>query len=276
MTPTLALALHLLLIGTGLVAAMMFLIWLIHLVIRNAGIVDAGWALGLIVLAGLAAVFSPESAASTRVWGLMGMVTLWGIRLAIHIVMRMEAGPEDPRYTQIRREWKTSIPLKFLGFFELQALLDVVLSLPFFAVALDPSPRISPLCYVGGAIWACAVLGETVADAQLAHFKRQPANRGKVCRMGLWNYSRHPNYFFEWLVWVAWALYALPSPGGYVGLIGPVLMFYFLFRVTGIPATEAQALRSRGDAYREYQETTNAFVPWFHKKSQDELRRMTL
>jgi len=108
-----------------------------------------------------------------------------------------------------------------------------------------------------------------VADAQLAKFKRIAANRGKVCRVGLWNYSRHPNYFFEWLVWVAWALFALPSPAGYVGLIGPVLMFYFLFRVTGIPATEAQALRSRGEEYRRYQETTSAFVPWFHKKVDD-------
>jgi steroid 5-alpha reductase family enzyme len=276
MTPTLTLALHLILIGTGLVAAMMFLVWLIHLAIRNAGIVDAGWCLGLILLAGLAAVFAPASAAPQRIWALVAMVTLWGMRLAIHIVMRMEAGPEDARYTQLRQEWKTQIPLKFLGFFELQALLDVVLSLPFFAVALDPSPRLSPLCYVGIAIWACAVLGETVADAQLAAFKRKTANRGQVCRVGLWNYSRHPNYFFEWLVWVAWALFALPSPAGYVGLIGPILMFYFLFRVTGIPATEAQALRSRGEAYRQYQETTSAFVPWPHKKSQDELRRMPL
>jgi steroid 5-alpha reductase family enzyme len=276
MTPTLALALHLLLIGTGLVAAMMFLLWLVHLVTRNAGIVDVGWVLGLILMAGVAVVHSPITAAGLHTWGLTCMVTLWGVRLGLHILIRMESGPEDARYTEMRRTWKTLIPLKFLAFFEFQALLDVVLSLPFFAIALDPSPNVSPLCYVAIAIWFCAVIGETVADVQLARFKRQPANRGKVCKVGLWNHSRHPNYFFEWMVWVAWALFALPSPGGYVGLIGPVLMFYFLFRVTGIPATEAQSLHSRGDAYREYQETTSVFVPWFHKKSQDELRRMPL
>jgi steroid 5-alpha reductase family enzyme len=276
MTPTLALAIHLLLIGMGLVATMMFLLWLIHLVTRNAGIVDVGWVLGLILMAGVAVVHSPITAAGIHTWGLTCMVTLWGVRLGLHILIRMESGPEDARYTEMRRKWNTLIPLKFLAFFEFQALLDVVLSLPFFAVALDPSPNVSPLCYVAIAVWFCAVIGETVADVQLVRFKRIPANRGKVCQVGLWNYSRHPNYFFEWLVWVAWALFALPSPGGYVGLIGPALMFYFLFRVTGIPATEAQSLRSRGDAYREYQETTSAFVPWFHKKSQDELRRMPL
>jgi steroid 5-alpha reductase family enzyme len=273
MTPTLALALHLILIGTGLVAALMFLLWLISLATRNAGIVDVGWTLGLILLAGVAVVHSPITAAGIHTWGLLSMVTFWGVRLGLHILIRMEAGPEDPRYTKMRREWKTLIPLKFLAFFELQALLDVVLSLGFFAVALDRSPNASRLCYVGFAIWCCGVLGETVADVQLARFKRKVANKGKVCQVGLWNYSRHPNYFFEWLVWVAFALFALPSPGGYVGLIGPALMLYFLFRVTGIPATEEQALRSRGEAYRQYQETTSAFVPWFHKKSQEQLQR---
>ena len=266
MTPTLAHALHLLLIGGGLVAAMMFFLWLIHLAIRNAGIVDAGWSLGLIVMAGVAVVNASPTASTGRTVGLLGMVTLWAMRLALHIVIRMESGPEDARYAQLRSEWKTLIPLKFLGFFELQALLDVLLSLPFFAVALDPSPKVYPLCYAGIAVWFVAVLGETTADTQLARFKRKAENKGKVCRVGLWNYSRHPNYFFEWLIWVAWALFALPSPFGYVGLIGPALMFYFLFRVTGIPATEAQALRSRGDAYREYQQTTSAFVPMPHKK----------
>ncbi|MGB6198688.1 MAG: DUF1295 domain-containing protein, partial [Candidatus Acidiferrales bacterium] len=221
MTPALALALHLLLIGAGLVAALMFVLWLIHLAIRNAGIVDVGWSLGLIVLVGVAALHAPHGAAPLRTWALIAMVTIWGLRLAIHILIRMTSGPEDARYTQIRSEWKTQIPLKFLAFFEFQALLDVVLALPFFAVALDPSPHISPLCYAGIAIWLCAVIGESTADAQLAVFKRNPANRGKVCQAGLWNYSRHPNYFFEWLVWVAWAVFALGSPAGYVGLIGP-------------------------------------------------------
>jgi steroid 5-alpha reductase family enzyme len=110
-----------------------------------------------------------------------------------------------------------------------------------------------------------AVGGEALADFQLHRFKADPANRGKTCRAGLWNYSRHPNYFFEWLVWCAYALYACASPGGWAGLACPLLMFYFLFRVTGIPLTEAQAVKTKGEDYLDYQRTTSVFVPWFHK-----------
>jgi steroid 5-alpha reductase family enzyme len=119
--------------------------------------------------------------------------------------------------------------------------------------------------YVGIGFWLVAVIGESIVDAQLAAFRREPANRGHVCERGLWNYSRHPNYFFEWLVWVAWAIYAAASPFGWLALICPLVMLFFLFRVTGIPATEAQALRSRGQEYARYQRTTSAFVPWFKK-----------
>ena len=116
-------------------------------------------------------------------------------------------------------------------------------------------------------LWAVALTGEAVADRQLARFKARPSSRGRTCREGLWRYSRHPNYFFEWLVWVAYALFALASPYGALALICPVVMLYLLFRVTGIPATEAQALRSKGDDYRRYQATTSVFVPWFPRSA---------
>ena len=108
--------------------------------------------------------------------------------------------------------------------------------------------------------------GEAAADAQLNKFKSDPSNKGRTCQVGLWRYSRHPNYFFEWLIWVAFALFALASPGGCWGLLSPALILYFVLRVTGIPATEAQAIRTRGEEYRRYQQTTSAFVPWFPKK----------
>jgi len=114
-------------------------------------------------------------------------------------------------------------------------------------------------------LWLIAISGEALADAQLAAFKRHAANRGRVCDAGLWRYSRHPNYFFEWLIWMAYAVFAFPSPYGYLALIIPAVMLFFLFKVTGIPATEEQSLRSRGDKYREYQRTTSRFVPWFPK-----------
>ena len=115
-------------------------------------------------------------------------------------------------------------------------------------------------------MWVLAVAGESLADWQLAQFKRNPASRGRTCRAGLWRYSRHPNYFFEWLVWVAFALFAVSSPLGFLALACPAAMLYLLLQVTGIPATEAQAVLSRGDDYRNYQATTSMFVPWFPRQ----------
>jgi steroid 5-alpha reductase family enzyme len=129
--------------------------------------------------------------------------------------------------------------------------------------ALNPQPQLAVFEYAGTALWLVAWIGEFLADSQLQSFKSNPANRGTTCRVGLWRYSRHPNYFFEWLIWVAFAVFAMGSPFGYVAVFAPLLMLFFLFRVTGIPATEAQALRSKGDDYRRYQQTTSAFVPWF-------------
>ena len=253
-------------IGAGALLLIMFAMWLISLRISNAGIVDVGWALGLVLLALWYAWEGPGF--SARRWILAGMVAFWGLRLAVHLLQRISREPEDGRYQQLRRDWHgKNVNLRFLFFFEAQALLDILLSLPMLVAALNPAAHINELEYLGMVLWLCAVIGESIADAQLAAFKRNVENRGKVCRNGLWNYSRHPNYFFEWFVWVAWALYALASPWGWLAIGCPGLMFYFLFRVTGIPATEAQALRSRGKEYARYQQTTSAFVPWFRKSS---------
>lgn len=145
----------------------------------------------------------------------------------------------------------------------MQGLLDVLLSLPFLVLAFDSTSSWRATEILGLVVWAVALLGEGVADRQLKAFKRDPAHRGQVCQVGLWNYSRHPNYFFEWLIWVAYALMAWGAPYGPVGLLSPLLMLFFLYKVTGIPATEAQAIRTKGDAYRQYQATTSPFIPWF-------------
>lgn len=259
-------AFHLALPGATLVLSMMFLLWLVHLRIGNASIVDPGWAFGLPLLAVTYALLGPGY--SWRRWLIAGMAVIWGVRLGAYLLLRIVGKPEEGRYQELRRQWKSHLALKFLVFFEFQALLDLLLSLPFLLATLNPEPALSPLEYAGFAIWLVALAGEVFADAQLAAFKHDPASRGQVCQSGLWNYSRHPNYFFEWLIWVAWALYALASPYGWTALLCPLLMFYFLFRVTGIPATEAQAIRSKGEAYRHYQQTTSAFVPWFKKSTQ--------
>ena len=253
-------------VGAAALVLMMCVTWLISMRINNAGIVDVSWALGLVVLAAWYASIGPGFPA--RKWTLAAMVALWGLRLATHLVWRVAREPEDGRYQQMRRDWRgTNVNFRFFFFFEAQALLDILLSVPILIAVMNPAPELNLLEYVGIALWLLAVIGESIADAQLAAFKRNPANRGHVCQRGLWKYSRHPNYFFEWFVWVAWAVYALASPFGWLALICPMLMLVFLFRVTGIPATEAQALRSRGQEYARYQQTTNAFIPWFKKSS---------
>ena len=120
-----------------------------------------------------------------------------------------------------------------------------------------------PFSLGGAALFVLSVIGESIADAQLRRFRADPANRGKVLQSGLWRSSRHPNYFFEWLVWVAWLVIALASPYGWIAGYCPLLMLWFLYKVTGIPATEEQSLKSKGEAYREYQRTTSAFIPWW-------------
>jgi len=152
-------------------------------------------------------------------------------------------------------------------FFQMQAVSVVLLAVPFLFVAINPAPTLHPLEIAGALLWAIAIGGETLADAQLAAFKREPANKGRVCTVGLWGYSRHPNYFFEWLVWVSYLVIACASPWGWIGVISPAIILYLLLRVTGIPLTEEQSVRSKGDAYRAYQRTVSAFVPWFPKKS---------
>jgi len=258
---------ELLAIGGAAVGVVMFVLWLVQLRTGNAAIVDVGWAGGLAGLAVLYAALADGLPARRALVAVMGGV--WGLRLAWHLLTtRIIGQPEEGRYQHLRQVWQRGLNLKFLLFFEFQALLDVLLSAPFLLAAIDPRPRLSWLEIAAAGLWLVALAGERAADRQLERFKRDPANRGRVCAVGLWRYSRHPNYFFEWLIWVSFALLALGSPLGWIGLASPALILYFLLRVTGIPATEAQALRSKGDAYRRYQETTSAFVPWFPKSVQ--------
>lgn len=253
-------------IGAAGVCGLMFILWLIHFPMKNAAIVDGGWAGGLALLAILYAAFGPGYGPRRLMIGAMGGV--WGLRLSLYLLTtRVFGHEEEGRYVALREKWKTGIPLKFLIFFEAQAVLCVLLSVPFLMAVLNPEPRLSVIEESAAALWLIALAGESKADRDLHRFKSNPANKGKTCREGLWKYSRHPNYFFEWLIWIAYALFALASPGGWWGLTAPAMMLYFLFRVTGIPATERQALRTKGDDYRDYQRTTSAFVPWFPRKA---------
>lgn len=232
----------------------------------NYGIVDVAWSYAF----GALATF--YAAAGTG-WGvrralLATLVAIWSLRLGTHLFVRVASHhpDEDSRYVQLRRDWAAVFHPKMFGFFQLQAVSVVALGAGFLGVVQNPTPHFHALEIAGAVLWLLALTGESVADAQLAAFKREPAHRGAVCDIGLWRYSRHPNYFFEWLIWVAFGIFALASPWGWLGIVGPAGILFLLLRVTGIPLAEAQSLRSRGDAYRRYQARTSAFVPWFPRR----------
>jgi steroid 5-alpha reductase family enzyme len=230
--------------------------------IGNFGIVDIAWAAGFAPVAALYGLFGGGGTARRAL--ITAMAILWSARLGWHLGRRVigHHPVEDARYVQLRRDWAGNLNARMFGFFQCQGLLLVLLSTPFFLAAHDRRPGVGPVEIAGAVLWLVSLAGEATADAQLAAFKRDPSNRGKVCDTGLWGLSRHPNYFFEWLVWVAFALVALPSPWGWTALGCPVLMFLLLTKLTGIAYTEAQLLRSKGEPYRAYQRRTSAFVPW--------------
>jgi len=251
------------LLGYALLFLMMTLLWRLSLRLSNAAVVDVGWGAGFLLFAAVSWRFSDGALLRKSLLG--GMIMLWSGRLALHLLRDRILGgaQEDERYQEIRRRWKTRLNMKFFLFFQLQAFLIALLSVPFLIVMGNPDPRLSFGEWAGIILWLAALLGEAAADRQLARFKRNPANKGMVCQTGLWRTSRHPNYFFEWLVWLAYFVFALPTPYGWLALSGPAIMFVILTQMTGIPLTEEHAVRSRGEAYKRYQETTSAFIPWF-------------
>jgi steroid 5-alpha reductase family enzyme len=234
--------------------------------IDNYGIVDIGWsyAFGAAALAFEAA--GPGWFVRRVLIG--SMVVLWSARLGTHLLIRIAAHHprEDGRYRQLRRDWQSEFRFKMAGFFQLQAASVVLLSIPFMAPAFNAARGLGPLEWTGAALWLVGIAGEAMSDAQLAAFKRDSSTAGKVCSAGLWGFSRHPNYFFEWLVWVGYFVFACGSPWGWLGIISPAIILGLLLRVTGIPTTEEQLLRSKGEAYRAYQRTTSAFIPWFPRR----------
>ncbi len=248
-----------------LVLGLMSILWLVYFFKRNAGIVDIGWAVGFI-LAVWAYFFIGDGALTKRL-AILIMVTLWGARLAWHFYTRFILCGEDPRYQDIRKSWGTeNSDFKFFMMFIFQGVLVVLLSLPFLIVSGDASPEWHAIEAIGILVWLIGLIGEIYADRQLMDFKQNALNQGNVCQEGLWHYSRHPNYFFEIVVWIGFFLFALGTPGGWLAIISPALMLCFLLKVSGIPLTEAEAIKTKGEKYAEYQKSTSSFIPWFPKK----------
>jgi steroid 5-alpha reductase family enzyme len=233
----------------------------------NYGIVDIVWsyAFGLVALlyAALAPGWAPRRVLVTA------LVTAWSVRLGTYLHRRvMSHHPEeDGRYRAMRARWSAHFPAKMFGFYQLQAVSVVLLATPFLLALSRPEPAFTFLDASALALFLLALAGETLADVQLAAFKKNPANKGRVCDVGLWALSRHPNYFFVFLTWLSFALFALPASWGWLGLIAPASILYLLLFVTGIPMTEEQALRTKGDAYRAYKRRVSPFIPWFPKQN---------
>ncbi len=245
-------------------SALMLALWLLQRRTRDAGVVDVGWAASLASAAIFISLTSPGDPLRRAL--LAAIVAVWGFRLAAHLLFdRVLTGPEDPRYQTMRARLGHRAQPVFFLFFQAQALLVLLLCTPFLIAARSHAPAPNTLDFLALICWTVALLGESIADAQLKAFKRRPDSAGQVCSIGLWHYSRHPNYFFEWLIWIAFALLASSAPLSIAWLAwsAPLLMLLFVLKLTGIPPTEARALRSRPDAYRRYQRTTNAFFPWF-------------
>jgi steroid 5-alpha reductase family enzyme len=252
----------LLLLGWAVAAALQAGLYLRQRRTHDATAVDAGWGLSLALQAALYAVLAPGGVEHRAL-----MATIAGIeslRVASVVLRRLGRG-EDARYRELRERWRArgQEQARFAVFFQAQALLAAILSVPFALAAFNRSDGLEPLEWAGAALWTVAAAGGWLADRQLTAFKADPANRGKTMRGGLWRYSRHPNYFFQSLAWVAYALVALAAPWGWIGLLAPALILYLILFVTGVPAAEASSLASRGDDYRRYQRETSVLVPWF-------------
>jgi steroid 5-alpha reductase family enzyme len=258
--------LHALLQDALVVAAVsslaMFVSWLWQRRNANAGIVDITWAICLAFAALYYGAIGQGALLPRMLVAIFGAI--WGFRLAGHLLIRVLHESEDGRYAFLRRHWHGS-QWKFFLFFQGQVLLVLLFSVPFHIAAQNPQGKFSAWLIAGVLVWVVSIVGESVADAQLAAFRGKPANKGKTCEAGLWNYSRHPNYFFEWTHWFSYCLFAIGASGAAWALIGPATMLVTLVWVTGIPFVEAQSIRSRGEDYRRYQRSTSALIPWFKK-----------
>ena len=252
------------LIGIGtLVSFVLFaLTWLLSLKLNNFSFVDVTWSYALAVIAPIYALLG--NGFTQRKIIAVTMALLWSARLGTYLFLRVKRHHphEDVRYAVLREKWRDALAKNFFFFFQAQALLIVLLGVPVLLACLNTAPQLNTVEIVGAIVWLVGLSGEALSDAQMQRFKSDASSKGKVCQVGLWRYSRHPNYFFESVVWWGFWLFACGSPWGWATIYAPALILYFLLRVTGIPLTEECAVKSKGDAYREYQRTTSAFVPW--------------
>jgi steroid 5-alpha reductase family enzyme len=245
-------------------AILMAMAWLVQQRTGNSGWVDTIWTFAVgITGAGGALWPVGGSVPNARQWLVAALVAIWSLRLGLHIAQRTAGIGDDPRYAAFAAEWGVDAPRRMFAFLQNQGFGSIPLVFAIFVAARFPLATLRAQDYLGELILVAGIAGEALADAQLKRFREQEANRGRVCDAGLWRWSRHPNYFFEWFGWLAYPVIALSPqyPWGWATLLAPAFMYWILVYVTGIPPLEAQMLRSRGDRYREYQSRTSVFFP---------------
>lgn len=254
----------LLLANAAAVVGMMVVVWLISLPMRNVGIVDIAWGSGFVLIAWTTFVVTDRAESPTAVrWLLPALVTIWGTRLSLHLAVRNLGEPEDRRYAAMRENWPL-FPLTSLGIvFLLQAAIMLVVALPVMdgvAATMAASPTIGPLHGLGVLLWAVGLFFEAVGDWQLVRFKSDPANEGRVLDTGLWRYTRHPNYFGDFVVWWSFFVVAVANGAAWWTAIGPVVMSVFLMKVSGVTLLE-KSMKQRRPAYADYVRRTSTFFP---------------
>lgn len=238
--------------------------WVIQQRTGNSGWVDTIWAFGLGAV-GVCAAVAPLGGTGARQVLVAALISAWALRLGLHIARRTTVISDDPRYAELIRQWGGDARRQMFWLLQKQALVTIPLAISILLAAQKPTPHLGLLDALGLVVLAIAILGEATADGQLRRFRADSANKGRVCDVGLWSWSRHPNYFFEWLGWLAFPLLAIDLTGGYalgwLALTGPLCMYWLLAHVSGVPPLEAHMLRTRGAAYRAYQLRTSAFFP---------------
>jgi steroid 5-alpha reductase family enzyme len=244
---------------------LMLVAWRVQQSSGNSSWVDVAWTFGT-GAAGIALALYPLRAGglSTRQIVVALIVAIWSLRLGIHIARRALRGKDDPRYAKLRETWGQSYGWKMPAFLQIQALSVFVLACFIMLAGRNPAPGFGALDILALIVAIASIGGEAVSDEQVHRFASNPANKGKICEIGLWGWSRHPNYFFEWLIWVAYALFAISGFAwgwGWIAWLGPAIMYGVLVYASGIPPTEEHMLQSRGEAFRDYQRRVSKFLP---------------